>query len=149
MSSVSRPVVCGFDGSEHAQRALGVATELAVALDAPLVLVNAFHVPPALEGLASQLATGDSYQKRVTKPLAAASESLLRDAAAGLPEGVSSVLVPRAGWPGDVIVETADAVDARWVVVGTRGRSTAGRLMLGSIAAYVVRHAGRTVTVVP
>ncbi len=50
--------------------------------------------------------------------------------------------------PGGSIAAAAEAEGADLVVVGTRGRSGAGRMFLGSVSDHVVRHAGCPVLVV-
>jgi universal stress protein A len=46
----------------------------------------------------------------------------------------------RAGHPGEQIVEAAIACDADLIIMGTHGRGMS-RLLFGSVADYVVRHA--------
>ena len=53
------------------------------------------------------------------------------------------------GDPGGAIVAAAEAEHADLVVVGTRGRSGAERMLLGSVSDHVVRQADRPVLVVP
>ena len=50
--------------------------------------------------------------------------------------------------PGETIVEAAAAEGADLIVVGTHGRGPVGRLFLGSVSDYVVRHARCPVLVV-
>ena len=45
------------------------------------------------------------------------------------------------GEPGESIVSAADSEAADLIVVGTRGRGTIGRLLLGSVSEHVVRNA--------
>jgi nucleotide-binding universal stress UspA family protein len=52
------------------------------------------------------------------------------------------------GEPGESIVEAAQAEGADLIVVGTHGRGTVGRFLLGSVSDYVVRHAMVPVMVV-
>ncbi len=52
------------------------------------------------------------------------------------------------GEPGEAIVEAAAAEGADIVVVGTHGRGGIGRMLLGSVSEYVVRHASVPVLVV-
>ena len=47
----------------------------------------------------------------------------------------------RYGIPHQVIVETAAALSVNLVIMGTHGRSGLQRLLLGSVAANVLRHA--------
>jgi nucleotide-binding universal stress UspA family protein len=47
------------------------------------------------------------------------------------------------------IVDIADDIDARAIVVGTRGHSGLQSLMIGSVANGVVHHSDRPVLVIP
>jgi hypothetical protein len=53
-----------------------------------------------------------------------------------------------AGEPGKLITDLAAVVDADIIVVGTHGRHGVSRLLLGSVAAHVVRDATTSVYVV-
>jgi nucleotide-binding universal stress UspA family protein len=71
------------------------------------------------------------------------------------PTGPDTVTVPPLGVAtsgraiGDAIVRQADAAGAAAIVVGSRGRSAAREIMLGSVAMSVLHHADRPVIVVP
>lgn len=52
------------------------------------------------------------------------------------------------GTPGPEVVRFAAEMDADWVVIGTHGRHGLPRALLGSVAEYVVRHAGCSVVAV-
>ena len=55
----------------------------------------------------------------------------------------------REGRPVDAIVQRAADTDAGLIVMGTHGRTGLGRLLLGSVAERVARHAPCDVMVVP
>ena len=63
-------------------------------------------------------------------------------------EGVHAEFVVWAGDPGAGIVTVAEAEAVELLVVGTRGREGAGRMLLGSVSDHVVRHAPCPVLVV-
>lgn len=66
--------------------------------------------------------------------------------ATGLEGRVESEVI--AGEPANRILETADAIGAELIVVGSRGSGTAGRLLLGSVSRAVLRRAPCPVLVV-
>jgi len=55
----------------------------------------------------------------------------------------------RLGHPGHEICEFAESRRATGIVMGRRGRSTVGDILLGSVSHYVIHHAPCPVTVVP
>jgi nucleotide-binding universal stress UspA family protein len=68
---------------------------------------------------------------------AAAQELVAR----GRPTGLNVSFLVWTGDPGESIVSAAEAEAADLIVVGTHGRGTIGRLLLGSVSQHVVRHA--------
>ena len=62
--------------------------------------------------------------------------------------GVTAEFLVWDGDAGSSIAAAADAEHADLVVVGTRGRSGAERMLLGSVSDHVVRHAACPVLVV-
>ncbi len=62
--------------------------------------------------------------------------------------GVTAEFFVWGGDPGSSITAAAQAEHADLVVVGTRGRSGAERMLLGSVSDYVVRHADCPILVV-
>jgi nucleotide-binding universal stress UspA family protein len=62
--------------------------------------------------------------------------------------GVDTTFLVWEGPPGDAILNAAAAEDVDLIIVGSRGRGTVGRLLLGSVSDHVVRHAECPVLVV-
>jgi nucleotide-binding universal stress UspA family protein len=56
--------------------------------------------------------------------------------------------VVHGGDPAEEIERVAAAADADMVVVGCRGESTVGRVLLGSVSTRLAHHADRPVLVV-
>ena len=62
--------------------------------------------------------------------------------------GASAEFLIWTGDPGNSLVAAAEAEHADLLVVGTRGRSGAERMLLGSVSDHLVHHAGCPVLVV-
>ncbi|RKD89181.1 universal stress protein [Halopiger aswanensis] len=71
-------------------------------------------------------------------------------AASGIEEVVSSdyEIVGRVGNPGKKVVEYADEVDARYLVVGGRSRSPVGKAVFGSVTQSILLNTDRPVVTV-
>jgi nucleotide-binding universal stress UspA family protein len=63
-------------------------------------------------------------------------------------EGVEAQFLIWEGEPGASVLEAAGAEGADVIVVGSHARGPVGRLLLGSVSSYVVRHAAAPVIVV-
>ena len=59
----------------------------------------------------------------------------------GRPTGINVRFMVWTGDPGESIVSAAEAEAADLIVVGTHGRGTIGRLLIGSVSEHVVRNA--------
>jgi nucleotide-binding universal stress UspA family protein len=62
--------------------------------------------------------------------------------------GVAVDFLVWEGDPGESIIEAAAAEAADLIVVGSHGRGTVGRFLIGSVSDHVVRHAPCPVLVV-
>ncbi len=140
-----RKILCSTDFSPGSEHALALAVQLAQASKASLVISHAWFVPPlAYAGEAWTLATEviDHMVKDGELGLATASAQASRLGVAN----VTSLLVN--GRPDDQIVSTLNGDPSfDLVVVGTHGRTGLQRVLLGSVAEQVVRHAPCSVLV--
>lgn len=130
-------IVVGVDFSEPSERAFETACGLAERLHARVHLVHAFHVPvqgPFPELILFPPDSLVSYREAATRSL----ETLLDKLRSA---GVEGHLHLAPGAPASVIDETARAIGADLVVVGTRGRSGLPHALLGSVAERVLRGA--------
>jgi nucleotide-binding universal stress UspA family protein len=130
-------IVVGFDGSEHAHKALERAAD--ISHGATVVVIATAHVEGFLGGAVSPVDPVEAEARE--KALAEAREYL--DG-----RGVKGVFIEGAGNPGDVLVQEAEDSGADLIVVGTRGRNAAKRLALGSVSTNVIHHAPCDVLVV-
>jgi nucleotide-binding universal stress UspA family protein len=131
-----RRILVGFDGSEHAQRALEAAIELAdsgggawltlICVVQPLrqVMSPGLYVAPtpSLEQLEAEARQG------------------LERAAALVPDGIPVAKIVAHGSPARAILARIDAGAHDLVVVGSRGRDVVRSLLLGSVSLEVLTH---------
>jgi len=156
-SGVFKKILVALDGSESAERAAGVALELAAKLKAELVVLHAISPPSSYYH--SSLMTGPvvppppsqkeidayyAYARRVALGIVGPtlSEAKKRNVAAktDIPEAVSSTV--------EVIVDHAAKEKADLIVVGTRGLGGFKKMLLGSVSSGVISHANCPVLVV-
>jgi nucleotide-binding universal stress UspA family protein len=126
-------ILVPVDFQETSKRALEVALGLATKLDARVVLL---HVHPlamysyAYPGIAPPLMPqlGDELMTHARRSLdLLASQSRIEDR------------ILRAGDPADEILAVIEETEPMMVVMGTHGRRGFARLLVGSVAAEVVR----------
>jgi nucleotide-binding universal stress UspA family protein len=130
-------VVVGYDGSEHAKRALERAAELASDQDTLVVVASA---EPKVVTAPSEGAHQDpSEMQRRRRALDEAQEQLSS-------RGLKAEYVESYGDPGHAIVEAGK--DADLIVVGSRGLNRLERVFLGSVSTKVVQRANCDVLVV-
>jgi universal stress protein A len=144
-----RKVLCSVDFSDHSREAMRRAADLVVATGGSLTLLHVVHVPlPAYADGGTMLPSSGPV---LTQELGAAAEASLAEWKQRAEEmGVKAVSTQVvAGVPWQMIVEALEA-DRGYdlVVMGTHGRTGLSRLLLGSVAENVVRHAPCAVLVV-
>lgn len=127
-----RKILVPIDFSDESKQALGTARSLALDHGASLVLVAVAPPPPP-----------------TTEPFLPATEypglvaGMRRDMEA-LEADISDLSVEShvlGGPPGPSIVAIAKDCEADLIVMETHGRSGLNRLVMGSVAEYVLRHA--------
>ena len=140
-----KTILVPTDFSETADRALGVATELARASGtAELLLVHANFMPREIEAIAIY------GPEQVFEKLEAAARAQLDERLAGLAtKGVAGRQIHADGRPDELILKLAQEESADLIVMGTHGRSGLSRLLLGSVAERVLRQASCPVMTVP
>jgi nucleotide-binding universal stress UspA family protein len=134
-------IVVGFDGSEHARKALERAAELA-GEGTSVDVVCAADVSRLMRDPAGGV---DPVDPADAEARAAALEEA-RTYLGG--RNIKGTYVEGLGNPADVIVQQAEDTGADLIVIGTRGLNAAKRLVLGSVSTNVVHHAPCDVLVV-
>jgi len=134
-----RTILLATDLSATSREATDRAIDLAGRLDARLLIVNV---------LEKRRLSGGGSHERVDQARSERETLLVRAVRAARDAGANAEFFVWEGEPGDSIAAAAEAERADLVVVGTRGRSGAERMFLGSVSDHVVRHAECPVLVV-
>ncbi|MDB5093879.1 MAG: universal stress protein [Candidatus Eremiobacteraeota bacterium] len=116
------PIAVALDESPAAHAALGTAIAIGAARGIPIALIH-------ISGTAASVDPG-----RVDVLMSGA----VKRAGA---QGVNAEVVVRNGRAPETLLAAADELDCSMIVMGTHGRPFVERLLLGSVAAYVVQHA--------
>jgi nucleotide-binding universal stress UspA family protein len=132
-----RKILCPIDFSAGSQTAMSVAVRLAWESDAELVLVHAWYVPPP--SIPVEYAFPPETLELLREDAQRGLEAAVRDVAALGAKRVSSILL--TGVPWRAIIDTLEDPTFDLVVIGTHGRTGVARILLGSVAEKVVRHA--------
>jgi nucleotide-binding universal stress UspA family protein len=135
-----RRILLATDLSPASEGATRHAIELARDLAANLLIVSV--IDPAVRGVAGGRVERMDQRRRARETSAQA--LVLRGREAGVPV---SFLVWE-GEPGPSIVDAATSEQVDMVIVGSHGRGSMGRLLIGSVSEYVVRQAPCPVLVV-
>jgi nucleotide-binding universal stress UspA family protein len=137
-------VIIGIDDSPYAKTTLDFVKQMQWPKGARLLVVSAAQpVYPMTEvGVADYVATANEEIQRHHGEIAAAAAAELKtlglDATAHVPHGD----------PRDMLVVTARGEGAQLIIVGSHGKSRLEKLLVGSVASYVVSHAPCSVLVV-
>ncbi|HEY7024905.1 MAG TPA: universal stress protein [Candidatus Limnocylindrales bacterium] len=133
--SAIRTVLLATDLTAASNEATDQAIEIAVSLDAQLLIV---HVIDGDEGAGSRMRSETVLRmdQRRTKREA----PLLSIVERARSRGGTAAYLLWSGEPGPSIVAAAQAEGADLIVVGTRGLDEAGKSVLGSVSNYVVYH---------
>jgi len=144
-----KKILCPVDFSDNAREALRRAADLVKATGGSLTLFHVVHVP--ITSYADAGPMMPSSGPELTNQLGKEAEGSLADWKKRAEEmGVKQVATQVvAGVPWSMIVDLLEA-DRSYdlVVMGTHGRTGLSRVLLGSVAERVVRHAPCAVLVV-
>ncbi len=131
-----KKILCPIDFSPGSQQAMRVAVRIATENEAELVLVHAWYLPPM--AFAGEYTFAPEVIQQISDDAQRGLDAAARDATKLGAKRVTAKLV--TGLPWTKIVEIAeDRCDV--VVIGTHGRTGLARVLLGSVAEQVVRHA--------
>ncbi|MEX1295931.1 MAG: universal stress protein [Candidatus Limnocylindrales bacterium] len=134
-----RTILLATDLTAASREATERAVDLAARLKARLLIVNV---------LEKRRLSGGGSHERVDQARSERETLLVKTVRGARDAGVNAEFLVWEGDAGDSIAAAAEAEHADLVVVGTRGRSGAERMLLGSVSDHVVRHAECPVLVV-
>ncbi len=146
----TRPILVPVDFSAYAEAALLCAAELAELIGAPLAVLHVVHDLGEAPGYYA--VKGRKKQLRRMEDVAADMlDEFINEARKAHPErhilgNAETLLV--VGLPVNRILETAEKIGARMIVMGSKGRTGLKHIMLGSKAEQVVNLAPIPVTIV-
>jgi nucleotide-binding universal stress UspA family protein len=135
-----KTIVVGFDGSEHAERALERAID--VAGSAEIVVVSAAGLTSGGGHARGGVSAVDPIEQE------AAGQALEKARTRLQGKGLNARIVEAHGDAADALVNEAKSLNADLIVVGTRGHNLAQRTLLGSVSTKVVHDATCDVLVV-
>lgn len=137
-------ILCPVDFSAGSQRALAAAVKLAAEANAELVLGHAWQIPVSAFPMEYPLPI--DLGERLGDDARRGLEATVREAHGLGASRVTSKLL--TGVPWHAIVDALEDPAFDLVVMGTHGRTGLSRILLGSVAEKVVRHAPCSVLVV-
>jgi nucleotide-binding universal stress UspA family protein len=139
---MAEKIVVGYDGSEHAKRALDTAIEWSRQTPDSEIIITCSQDRPApgigFRGL--DMGVEEMYEKLVKR----IEQELAEAAALCEKAGVRAATVCTADAPAEAIVNVANEAGARMIVVGVKGVGAreGQRTQLGSTTTKVLQEAG-------
>ncbi len=144
-------IMVTLDGSELADVALPHASTVAKSAGAAVVVMQVIDsvaqimsqlAPATIEPMASGAMTAELAEELVAGQRAEPQANVDKAKARLEADGVANVTTLIAeGRPGEAIVDAAAEQGCDLIVIATHGRSGFGRVLLGSVAEHVARHA--------
>jgi nucleotide-binding universal stress UspA family protein len=131
-------IVVAADGSEQSLAAMRIALDLAARGNDQIVVVTVWRELHATLGIGVGAETEREWAEEAAAAAAALAEKV----------GLDPAIVVRHGMPGKEICSVARELEARMVVIGSQGAGRLAAALLGSVSAYVIRHAPCPVLVV-
>ena len=144
-----RNVLVAFDGSPPAEEALRQAVDLAQAEGARLTLLTAS--PSYLDVVSgAALAGGTAIDPdQIQRQLREDAQAILDQGSSEIPSEVPSEAVLATGPPAQVVLNRVREGQHDLVVMGSRGRTGIGAMLLGSVSHNVLHHSPVPVLIVP
>ncbi len=144
------PILVPVDFSEHSEAALLFAGELAMCMSSPLVVLHVIHDPGDAPGFYAGRQSENEIQN-MEEVAAEMMDEFMKRMVKNHPDcknlgSANTMLV--VGLPVTRVLEAADKVQARMIVMGSKGRTGLSHVLLGSKAEQIVRLSPIPVTIV-
>jgi nucleotide-binding universal stress UspA family protein len=149
---VAAGILIGYDGSEHADRAIDEAARMFPGADA--IVLNVWRSVSEVARAGRAALPEDVIRKATAEMDAVAQVEAKATAEAGADRATAAGLRARPlearvdGSVAEAILRAAEEHDVMSVVMGSRGRSGFKSALLGSVSNTVVQHCPRPVVVV-
>jgi nucleotide-binding universal stress UspA family protein len=138
---VFKKIVLGLDGSDHADRAIPIARDLAQEGGGEIVVVHVREIVAARGGAHPVRIDEGEIQAKID-------DQVKELAASGIETSIKTFAVVSGG-PAHEIAAVAEAEGADLIVVGTRGHTAVAALVLGSVTLRLLHLAHCPVLAVP
>src|SRR5438034_1225380 len=127
-------ILCATDGSDHAGKAVGIAADLGCRYNARVIILAAYDpIPRDL---------GDPYLEEVTSRRLKAAEELVNAATVVMKvKGLTPIVEMLEGPAARAILDVARTRRCDLIVMGSRGLTPFGAMLLGSVTMRVVHEA--------
>lgn len=149
LCSIVSTIVIGIDFSPCGQGALQAGVQLAIDLQAPIIIAHAFPRAmsrPMMAGMGFQ----DIFQQFATEnEVGEALQLTAKWANKARESGLPVDVVAEPEEPARLLVRLSKRADVSMLVVGTHGRGGLRKAFLGSVAQDVIRRSETPVLVVP
>lgn len=140
-------ILVGVDDSKHSQAALEFVKKMSWPKGTQVTVVSS--IPEFLPAYTEVYVPAAPYSEQMMQDMTVHHQELVAEAERSLREaGVHTVGKVMNGDPRTVLVDLARNNAFDLIVVGSHGRTGIAKLLLGSVASYVVSHAHCNVMVV-
>ncbi|MFZ5595476.1 MAG: universal stress protein [Bacillota bacterium] len=134
-------IMLAFDNSLNAQKAVQMGYELAKTHNCEMHVVAVIHLP-------DYAGTIDEVDDVVKEGKKFYTEAINAVVAEGVKQGIEMHSKILYGHIGNTLIKYAKENGVDLIITGAHGRSPIGKLLLGSVSDYVVKHSGCPVLIV-
>ena len=147
--SEQKPILTSIDLTDYSKESLLYASQIAKIMGRKLIILHVIHDPEGQPGFYSQ-----PDENMHVKPMELAAKEMMTTYLARVAEisGDDSILTAERilspGLPFDQIMTTIESCDPEMLVLGSHGRKSLSKLLVGSVVDQLVKSALVPVTIV-